>query len=209
MDKIKIDRPVICEGKYDKIKLNSIIDAHIITTDGFGIFREHEKLALIKKLAQKNGIIIFTDSDGAGLVIRNYFNSVLQRDKVIHLYIPEIPGKEKRKKMPSKAGLLGVEGIEAEKLRNIFLPFASDKNIPQADSASETRTVTKTDFYTDGLSGGVGSEEKRQALAKHLDLPGNMSANALLAAINLLYSYDSYKESLEIIENDSNGDILQ
>ena len=110
MDRLKIARPVIVEGKYDKIKLSSVIDAQIITTEGFRIFRGDEKAMLIRRLAEKDGVIVLTDSDGAGLVILNYFYSLLCRDKVTHLYVPEVEGKEKRKKAPSKAGLLGVEG---------------------------------------------------------------------------------------------------
>lgn len=206
MEKIKINKPVICEGKYDKIKLSSIIDADIITTDGFGIFREHEKLALIRRLAEKDGIIVFTDSDGAGLVIRNYFNSAIPREKLTHLYTPQIPGKEKRKKAPSKAGFLGVEGMEADRLRSMFLPFAADDTA--ANEKSPKKSVSKTDFYADGLSGGAGSEKNRQALAAYFELPSNMSANALLAAINMLYTYEDYRAALEVLEKNSETESL-
>ncbi len=191
-DKIRIDKPIICEGKYDKIKLSSILDATIITTEGFGIFREDEKLSLIRKLAAKDGIIVFTDPDGAGLVIRNYFNSVLPKGQVTHLYIPKVKGKEKRKNAPSKEGFLGVEGMEADRLRQIFAPFAAD-SAPQKN----VDPITKTDFYVYGLSGGLGSEDKRKRLAAALELPDNMSANALLEAINLLYTKEDFLAALE------------
>ncbi|MCL2517515.1 MAG: DUF4093 domain-containing protein [Oscillospiraceae bacterium] len=185
MDKIKISKPVLVEGKYDKIKLGSILDADIITTDGFNVFKNDEKLALIRKIAEKNGIIVLTDSDGAGLVIRNYINSALPKEKVTHLYIPEIEGKERRKNSPSKSGLMGVEGIDVEKLRKIFEPFSGVGKV-------KGRQITKADFYRDGFSGTDGSADKRIQLTRKLGLPTNMSANALLCALNLLYTYEEY-----------------
>lgn len=196
---IKINIPVVVEGKYDKIKLNSIIDAHIVTTDGFGIFNSEEKTALIRKLAQKHGIIVLTDSDGAGLVIRNYFSSILPKDKVTHLYIPEVIGKEKRKKQPSKAGTLGVEGIEADYFRRLFAPFAVDAEAEM--TRVNTSQITKGQFYADGFSGTDGSAEKRKKLAAKLGLPTNISANALLGAINMLYTPDEYSTIVEELES--------
>ncbi|MBO5217934.1 MAG: DUF4093 domain-containing protein, partial [Clostridia bacterium] len=124
-EKLKIDIPIAVEGKYDKIKIASIADAQIVVTDGFGVFASDEKAALIRRLAEPRGIIVLTDSDGAGLVIRNYFNSILKKEKIFHLYIPQVAGKERRKKMPSKAGTLGVEGIDADYLRGLLEPFAA------------------------------------------------------------------------------------
>ena len=196
---IKINKPVVVEGKYDKIKLASIIDAHIVTTDGFGIFNSDEKTALIRKLAEKHGIIVLTDSDGAGLVIRNFFNSVLPKDKLTHLYIPEVIGKEKRKKQPSKAGTLGVEGIEADYFRKLFAPFADDGESVQ--NKPESTPITKGQFYADGFSGTDGSAEKRKKLAAKLGLPTNISANALLGAINMLYTADEYHAIVEELES--------
>lgn len=193
MEKLKISIPIAVEGKYDKIKLSSIIDGRIITTDGFGIFASGEKKMLIKRLASERGMIVLTDSDGAGLVIRNYFRSILPKDKLIHLYTPQIEGKERRKKAPSKAGFLGVEGIEADTLRKMFEPFADgnvENDIPQKE-------VTKADFYSDNLSGGEGSAERRKRLCNLLELPENMSANALLAAVNMLCTFEKYKEIVE------------
>ncbi len=190
MDKLKIATPIVVEGKYDKIKLDSILDAQIITTDGFGVFQSKEKKQLIRRLAEPRGIIVLTDSDGAGLVIRNYFNSILPKSKVTHLYTPQVEGKERRKRVASKAGYLGVEGIDAELLRELFAPYAGEAREPVG------REVTKTDFFTDGLSGGEGSAERRARLAKALGLPDNLSANSLLSAVNLLCGYDKYKELL-------------
>ncbi len=193
-DKLKIDIPIAVEGKYDKIKVASVANANIITTDGFGVFASEEKAALIRRLAEPRGIIVLTDSDGAGLVIRNYFNRVLPKDKRYHLYIPQIEGKEKRKKTPSKAGTLGVEGMEAELLRGILAPFESGTEVKLNE-----RELTKTDFFADGLSGSDDSANKRARLCRYLSLPDNMSANALLAAINMLGEVGQYEE---FIKND-------
>ncbi len=195
-EKLNIDRPVIVEGKYDKIKLSSVINANIITTDGFGVFKDSEKRLLIRRLAEKNGVIVLTDSDGGGLVIRNYIASVLPKDKIINLYIPEIKGKEKRKSEPSRAGLLGVEGIDTETLRSVFLPF-SGKSI----TAEIPEPITKTDFYIDGLSGGEGSCERRRLICKKMGLPTNLSANSLLEALNMLYGREKYKELVASVQN--------
>ncbi len=208
-EKLKIDLPIAVEGKYDKIKLASIIDANIITTGGFGIFSSDEKKLLIRRLAEPRGIIVLTDSDGAGLVIRNYFRSILPPDKLIHLYIPQISGREKRKRQPSRAGILGVEGIDAGMLRKILEPFAvggdrdndeASANTDSVNADSTRREVTKADFYSDRLSGGESSASRRAALCRLLGLPDNMSSNALLAAVNLLCDYDTYRELVDRIE---------
>ena len=196
--KLRVDIPIAVEGKYDKIKLCSIIDANIVTTNGFGIFSSAEKTALIRRIAEPRGIIVLTDSDGAGLVIRNYFKSILPKDKLIHLYTPEIVGKERRKKAPSKAGFLGVEGMEAEMLRKLFEPFAVNSD-NSYNKFTNKQQVTKADFFADGLSGGEGSVEKRNRLAAALGLPSGLSANALLAAVNMLCGRDEYSR---IVNND-------
>lgn len=196
--KLRVDIPIAVEGKYDKIKLCSIIDANIVTTDGFGIFSSAEKTALIRRIAEPRGIIVLTDSDGAGLVIRNYFKSILPKDKLIHLYTPEIVGKERRKRAPSKAGFLGVEGMEAELLRKLFEPFAVNSD-NSYNKFTNKQQVTKADFFADGLSGGEGSVEKRNRLAAVLRLPSGLSANALLAAVNMLCGRDEYSR---IVNND-------
>ena len=183
-----IDRPVVVEGKYDKIRLQSVIDAPIVTTDGFRIFKETEKAALLRRLAGEKGVIVLTDSDGGGLVIRNYINAILPRDKRVHLYIPPIPGREKRKTADSKEGLLGVEGMDEKTLRALFLPYAAGK------AASPAREpITKVDFYEDGLTGRPDSKTKRAALARAAALPLNLGAGALLEAVNLLYNKAGYR----------------
>ena len=201
MEKLIIDRPVIVEGKYDKITLSSILDAHIITTGGFSLFNKKELLSLIKQLGEKHGIILLTDSDGGGVQIRSYISSALPKDKIINLYIPKIEGKEKRKKAPSKAGLLGVEGMKKELLYKLFEPF-STKGKPRCELGG----ITKNDFYFDGLSGRDNSKEKRAMLAKALCLPEDMTANALLEAVNLLVSKKEYEvliKNLGVEENDN------
>ncbi len=192
MDKLKIDIPIAVEGKYDKIKVSQVAEAQIIVTDGFGVFASEEKAMLIRRIAEPRGIIVLTDSDGAGLVIRNFFNRVLPKDKVYHLYIPQIEGKERRKKAPSKEGMLGVEGMETQLIRGLLAPFAKD-----GDIVPPSRELTKADFYAFGLSGTDQSAKKRARLCRHLALPDNMSANALLSAINLLGEVGRVEEFLE------------
>ncbi len=196
MEKKTIKYPVIVEGKYDKIKLSSIFNANIIITDGFGIFSNKEKTALIRQIANKDKVIILTDSDGAGLVIRNHFNSVLSPSKVINLYIPQVCGKEKRKDKSSKEGFLGVEGINSDLLRNLFSPYLTDSKI----EFTQKGNISKSDFFELGLSGGEQSKQKRTLLAKKLSLPQNISANAMLCAINILYSKDEFDEVFKNLE---------
>lgn len=191
MERLRIDRPVVVEGKYDKIRLQSVIDAEIVVTDGFRIFRETEKAALLRRIAEKNGVLVLTDSDGGGLVIRNFINAILPKEKRIHLYIPPIPGREKRKTADSREGLLGVEGMENETLRALFLPYAAGKT-----DAPEKEPITKLDLYEDGLTGRADSKKKRLALAEAASLPRNLSAGALLEALNLLYDKTSYRALL-------------
>lgn len=187
---LEISRPIIVEGKYDKIKLSSVVRANIITTNGFGIFSAAEKAALIRRLAEPRGVIVLTDSDGAGLVIRNYIKSLLPPDKVINIYIPQVKGKERRKTAPSKAGLLGVEGIDAAWFETALAPFADGP-------APRKMALSKADFYALGLSGGATSAERRRRLARALSLPDNLSANALLEAVNLLVTEEEFSAALE------------
>ncbi len=183
---LEISRPIIVEGKYDKIKLSRIVNAHIVTTDGFGIFSKSEKTLLIRRLAADQGVIVLTDSDGAGLVIRNYLKNILPADKIIHIYTPQIKGKEKRKTTPSKAGFLGVEGMDIAWLEEALAPFADG-------GAKPRMSLTKADFYALGLSGREDSASLRKELAHALNLPDNLSANALLEAINLLVTEEEFK----------------
>ena len=194
MEKPKIDRPVIVEGRYDKIKLSSLFDAEIFTTDGFAIFNQRERVALFRRLATERGLLVLTDADGAGRVIRSHLSGCLPKEGVTHLYTPAVEGKEKRKRAPSKAGLLGVEGMEREALFKIFAPYFTD-----AEKGPERIPVTKAEMYADGLSGKPDSAARRAALAAAMQLPQQMSANALLAAINLLYGREEYRAILEAL----------
>ena len=186
---LTISRPIIVEGKYDKIKLSRVVNAHIVTTDGFGIFSQAQKASLIRRLAEDNGVIVLTDSDGAGLVIRNYLRNILSPDKIIHLYTPRIKGKEKRKNTPSKEGFLGVEGMETEWLEKALAPIADGGAKPRMQ-------LTKADLYALGLSGGPNSEIRRRELSHLLQLPDNLSANALLEAICLLVTPEEFDRAI-------------
>ncbi len=192
---LEISRPIIVEGKYDKIKLNSLVKANIITTDGFGIFNAKEKAKLIRRLAAERGIIVITDSDGAGLVIRNFLRNLVPKEKITHIYIPQIKGKERRKDAPSKEGFLGVEGMDADLLRKALAPFADGELKPRMK-------MTKADLYELGLSGDADSALRREKLAKALDLPQNLSANALLEAICMLISEEEFQNAYRSISEE-------
>ena len=189
LDKLPIPYPVIVEGRYDRETLSRVIDAQIVRTDGFGIFNHSEKLALIRRLAAETPIIVLTDSDGAGKVIRNFIHAALPPEKIIDLYTPAVAGKEKRKKSASRAGLLGVEGIAPDTLRALFAPYAD----PAAAARAAENPLSKTDFYLDGLSGGPDSRARRDALSAALALPPGMSSTALLAAVRCICSYEDYR----------------
>ena len=191
-EKLIINKPIIVEGKYDKIKLDSIADATVITTKGFGVFKSEETKNFLRRVTKDTEIIVLCDSDGAGRVIRNHLKSILPPEKLIHLYIPDVVGKEKRKAAPSKAGTLGVEGIDADILRDLLRPYAADstENVKKGG-------ITKADLFADGLLGGPNSAEKRLQLQKKLNLPKELSSTALLDALNLICNYDEYKELLK------------
>lgn len=189
--------PLIVEGRYDKSVISSIFDGTVITTGGFSIFNSKEKQALIKNLAERGGIILLTDSDGGGRQIRSFLSGILPSDKIHHVYIPQISGKEKRKKGHSKSGLLGVEGMEREVLEKVLLPFVSSDACDENEQKTDKKILTKLDFYCDGFSGGESSSKKRAQLAERLALPLDMSAKAMIEAINLLYSYEEYEKIRE------------
>lgn len=197
MKKKKIRLPIVVEGRYDKATLSSIFDARIIELGGFSVFNSKEKQQLLRMLAKSGGIILLTDSDGGGIQLRSFISGILKKDEVHHLYIPEIKGKERRKSAPSRAGLLGVEGMSREVLEKVLSPFVDEGACDENAQKNSKREVTKLDFFNDGLSGGKGSSEKRSRLAVSLGLPSKMSANALLNAINLIYSYEEYSHALE------------
>ncbi len=182
MDKIKINIPVIVEGKYDKNKLSSIIDADIFTTGGFAIFNQKDRLDFFRRIS-KDGVIVLCDSDGAGTLIRSHISSAVPKEKIYQLYTPKIEGKEKRKKQVSAEGYLGVEGIDANILRSMFLPFADGK-------APERDRITKLDMYEAGLTGTPDSVQRRELLSRHLGLPDKLSVNAMLSALNVILDRD-------------------
>jgi ribonuclease M5 len=192
MEKLKIFLPIIVEGKYDKARLMSVCDAHIIVTDGFGIFRENEKKALLRRLCEKSKVIVLTDADGGGLVIRSHLKKILPPDRVINLYIPPIEGKERRKEERSKEGLLGVEGMENDLLYSILEPYSGEA-LPER----ENDPVTKSEMYSDGLFGRDRSAYLRQKLLFELNLPKNLSSNALVEAINMLSLRGEYDKFIE------------
>lgn len=180
MDKLSVREVIVVEGKYDKNALAQVVDATIVTTEGFGLFRDGEKAALLRRLARERGAIVLTDSDGAGLVIRNHLKGILPPERVKMAYVPELPGKERRKREPGKEGKLGVEGMSPEVLRQA-LERAGATPAPNTPPA-----FTKTTLYRLGLSGVPEAKERRQALQRALDLPANLSANALLDVLNVL-----------------------
>ena len=188
---IKVDQIVIVEGKYDKIKLSSIIDGIIIETEGFGIFKDKEKQKLIRKLAEKKGVVILTDSDSAGFVIRNFITSIVPNEYITNVYIPDIFGKEKRKESCSKEGKLGVEGVPAEIIAEAFAKAGIGAEPSEEKSIKE---ITLNDFYDDKLTGSPDSKERRKKLLRQLDLPERMSTKAMLEMLNLFLTYDEYKK---------------
>ncbi len=198
MTKKRIALPIIVEGKYDKIKLTSIFECRVFTTDGFGIFNSREKQAHLRRVA-KDGIIVLADSDGGGRQIRAFLNSIVPKEKLYNLYIPEVAGKERRKVRASRAGLLGVEGMAPEVLERLFSPFIEDGGRVEKNGENGAEMITILDFYQGGLTGGENSKERRCALALEFDLPRDMSAKALLAALNIIASREEYLAALERI----------
>ena len=200
MEKLKIKHVVAVEGKYDKITLENVIDAMILTTDGFGIFKNQDKAALFRRLAIERGLIVFSDPDGTGLVIRNYFNSIIPKEQLIHLYIPKCEGKERRKAASSKEGYLGVEGMEKEVLYRLFLPYAEEKG---EEKGFEIEEITLMTLYEDGFRGKENSEEKRKMLLRAAELPDNLSAKAAVSAINLLGGRKFYDDTLKKLRQET------
>lgn len=194
MEKPKIAYPIAVEGKYDKIKITSLFDANVFITDGFGVFRREDKAAFFRMLTEKHPLIVLTDSDGAGTVIRNYFNSILPKDRLIHIYTPVIKGKERRKNAPSKAGNLGVEGIDAVILRDLLAPYVMEENENGALPRVERSVITKADLYAVGLSGRPDSAVKRREFARSIGFPEDISPTALITALELLYSKEEFFE---------------
>lgn len=181
---------IVVEGRYDKNTLSQIVDAVIIETSGFGIFNDAQKQKLLRTMAQARGLVVLTDSDGAGFVIRNFIKGCVDPACVKHAYIPDVFGKERRKAAPSKEGKLGVEGMRPQVILDALIRAgATVDERPAAESAAR---ITKADMYKCGLSGGTGSREKRAALIKRLDLPEKLSADALLDVLNAIMTREEF-----------------
>lgn len=183
---------IIVEGRYDKNALSQVVDAVIIETDGFGIFNDRQKQALLRKMAEERGLIVLTDSDGAGFLIRNYIKGCVKPELVKHAYIPDVSGKEKRKRMPSKEGKLGVEGMHPEILISVLKRAGA--TFDSENSKAYRECITKADLFAKGFSGGEGSAEKRKKLLKKLGLPEKMTANVLLKVLNATMSREEFNE---------------
>ena len=194
---VRIEEAIVVEGRYDKNTLSQIVDAPIFETAGFGIFKDKKQMALLRRVAEKRGLIVFTDSDGAGFVIRNHIKSAIPGKYLKHAYIPDIPGKERRKSAPGKEGKLGVEGMTPEvilqALKNAGATFVGEAVSPKVG-------ITKQDLMALGLSGGAEAGKKRQALLKKLDLPEHMSANAMVQAMSLLYNLQELTQMVEALD---------
>jgi len=188
---MKINEAIIVEGQYDKITLSAIVDAVIVPVHGFSIFTDYDLLRYIQLLANKTGIIILTDSDRAGFLIRNYIKGAVNKGKILNAFIPDISGKEKRKKKSSKEGFLGVEGISREVIINSLLAAGCTVDGKKSDNF---KFVTPFDFYCDGVTGGRNSSFVRKCIAKEMGLPARISSKELLNAINLFLDYEKYKE---------------
>ncbi|MBR4700659.1 MAG: DUF4093 domain-containing protein [Oscillospiraceae bacterium] len=207
---LKIKEALVVEGRYDKNTLSQIIDAPIFVTNGFGIFNNPETLSLLRSVAERRGLIVLTDSDGGGLVIRNYLKGAIPPELVKHAYIPDVPGKEKRKAAPGKEGKLGVEGMDPATLltalKNAGATFLDDLTVGAAIGRPRTATanqITKTDLFELGLSGGADSKARRKSLQKKLGFPENLSANALLTALNCVITREALFSLLEETKLDS------
>ena len=188
---VKIREAILVEGRYDKNTLSQIVEAPILECSGFGIFKDRKQLALLRQVAQKRGLIVFTDGDGAGFVIRNHIKSAIPAQFLKHAYIPDIPGKERRKSAPGKEGKLGVEGMKPEVILEALRRAGATI---EGEQSPTVREITKQDLMALGLSGSTNSSAKRLALLKKLDFPEHMSPNAMLQALNLLMGLDELTE---------------
>ena len=197
---VKIREAIVVEGRYDKNTLSQIVDAPILETSGFGIFKDKKQMALLRQVAEKRGLIVFTDSDGAGFVIRNHIKSAIPGKYLKHAYIPDIMGKERRKSAPGKEGKLGVEGMKREVILEALRRAGATI---EGESAPQTRQITKQDLMELGLSGGPDASVRRLALLKKLNLPEHMSANAMLQALNLLLTLEELAALMADLETEN------
>lgn len=195
----KIKEVIVVEGRYDKNALSQVVDATVITLGGFSVFNDKEKLAFLRRLAEKQGLIVLTDSDGAGFVIRNYLKGALPKDRVKQAYIPDIYGKERRKRRAGKEGKLGVEGMKPDVLLDALRRAGATFLDEEAEESTKKEPITKADLFALGLTGGTDSAAKRQALLRKLELPEHLNANGMLEALNLLYDRDT----LETLVNEA------
>ena len=196
MEKIKIDRVVVVEGKYDKIRLSALIDGVILETEGFGIFKNKEKMAQLRDMARRFGLLVLTDSDAAGFNIRGYLNGCIPPEQIRHAYIPDILGKERRKKTASAEGKLGVEGMSTEILRRAL----EDAGVlEEGSTAPSSEPITLSDLYEDGIVGGEASREKRLRLLASYGLPGRLSTSALLKVLQRITTRQEYKERVSTL----------
>ena len=190
---VKIREAILVEGRYDKNTLAQIVDAPILESSGFGIFKDKKQLALLRQVAQRRGLIVFTDSDGAGFVIRNHIKSAIPAQFLKHAYIPDVPGKERRKSAPGKEGKLGVEGMKPDVILEALRRAGATI---EGERCTGTNQITKQDLMELGLSGGLNSSDRRKMLLRKLNFPEHMSPNALLQALNLLYDLDGLAQVL-------------
>ena len=194
---VKIKEAIVVEGRYDKNTLSQILDAPILETSGFGIFKDRQQMTLLRRIAETRGLIVFTDSDGAGFVIRNHIKSAIPGKYLKHAYIPDIYGKEKRKSAPGKEGKLGVEGMTKE---TILESLRRAGATIEGEEAPVSRQITKQDLMELGLSGTPEASSNRLKLLKKLNLPERMSPNAMLQALNLLYNLEELSTIMESME---------
>ena len=194
MEKIHLSQVVVVEGKYDRLRLKPFLDALIIQTDGFRIYKDPQKIRLIRETALQHGVVVLTDSDRAGFQLRGFIKNIAAGAEITHLYIPQVLGKEKRKAAPGKENLLGVEGFSEAALRELFEQAGLLSSSPPAVRG---RRITKQDFFADGLSGGPDAAERRARLIQKLGLPHYLTANALLELLNARMDYEGYREMLE------------
>ncbi len=197
---IRIKEAIVVEGRYDKNTLSQIVDTTIFETSGFGIFKDKQRLSMLRRVAEKRGLIVFTDADGAGFVIRNHIKSAIPGQYLKHAYIPDIYGKERRKAAPGKEGKLGVEGMTKEILLEALRRSGATM---EGEDFAPTPQITKQDMVALGLSGGADSTAKRLKLLIKLDLPERMSSNAMLQAINLLYTLEELTAIVEALEKNN------
>ncbi len=196
----RIKEVIVVEGRYDKNTLSQIVDATVITLGGFSVFNDKEKLAFLRKLAEKQGLILLTDSDGAGFVIRNYLKGALPKELIKQAYIPDVYGKERRKRKGGKEGKLGVEGMKPEVILEALRRAGATFLDEEGETLAARTPITKADLFELGLSGGPGSAERRQTLLKALELPSHLTANGLLEALNLLFDRETLEEKLRELE---------